>query len=58
MSAGVNAIHHIMFLINRAVIIVNVYLSTSRIYFFLIEESYSFYGDSPDGSLHLPICWI
>lgn len=33
LSAGMNAIHHIMFLINRAVIIVVVYMSTSRGFF-------------------------
>lgn len=51
-----NDIHDKKFLINRAVIIVNVYLSTSRIYF--MKESHNFYGDSPHGSLHLPARWI
>lgn len=51
-----NDIHDKKFLTNRAVIIINVYLSTSRIYF--MEESHNFYGDSPRGSLHLPARWI
>lgn len=47
-----NAIYQVTFLINRTVIIINIYLPISG--FFLIEEFYGFYGDSPHGSLHLP----
>jgi len=51
-----NAIYYVMFLIKRAVIIINVYLSTSR--FLSVGESHGFYGDAPHGSFHLHVCWI